>query len=66
MRTYLQNLDIPQEDLDLRNRARLGAAALLVILLSALVVIAPDSGNPFMEGSHLASAPVGGNAAAAD
>jgi hypothetical protein len=61
----LRTLEIPQEELYLRNKARLGVAALLVVLLSAFVVIAPDAGNPFME-AHLASAPGHANAAAAD
>lgn len=65
MSLHLRNLDIPQEDLDLRNKARLGAAALLVVLLSALVVIAPDAGNPFMDGTNVASAPSDGPGAGA-
>jgi hypothetical protein len=66
MSRHLHHLPIPQQDLDLRNKARLGAAALLLVFMSALVVIAPDAGNPFIDGSHHASAAGDANAAAAE
>lgn len=46
MSRELNLLPIPRNEMQIRNRARLGAAGLLVVFFSALVAFAPQADSP--------------------